>query len=84
MIENMIDFKVCDKPQIRGYSDFPYEKLMRSLEILEETKCVIFDEKEITTNNISYLNKSSLKVLNRGIKSHRKNGKVHLWMRREE
>ena len=81
---NIIDFKTGDIPN-EGYREakgYDYEKLMRSLLILEVTKCVIVPKNELTRSKISYVKIKLKRNHNVQLRTYMKDGHYYLWVQK--
>lgn len=79
-MENVIRFETAPRPLYTGRSNFPYEEIMKSLEVLDSTSSVVLSQKECKTNNITYLSAMVTKSGSGRLRSCSKNGKVYLWI----
>ena len=72
--------KTGDKPISAGKSQFPYENVIKTLLVLDSTKCVILTEKECNQNRLTYIRLMMKKHNGHRIGACRKDGHVYLWL----
>jgi len=63
-----------------GRSKFPYNALCESLKVLDSTKSVVMDEKEISQNNLTFLRKIVKDNTGWFVNVAKQDGKVYLWV----
>ncbi len=76
------NFKIAEKPVCSSRSSFPYGSVVRTLKLLESSKSIVFDEKEIKSNNVAYLREIMKKQGLPELRQCRVHNKVHLWINR--
>lgn len=78
-IGNLIEFEVANRPLVTG-TNFPYRKILDSLKVLDATKSLVFDPKNLPYSRIQALRKLAAKEDLGWIKQAKKGDKLYLWI----
>ena len=79
-MENLIRVKIAPRPLFSTRSSFPYEAVIESLKVLDNTKSIIFSNKECTQANLTYLRVQCKKLGLGDVKIARKDENIYLWL----